>query len=90
LASYLLTDGFDTDYDIAVVISNDSDLTEPIRLARARFGVVGVVCPHPVPSRTLGAVASWQIKLFRSYLRRSQFAATLNDQRGSFTKPPSW
>ena len=34
LASYLLVDGFERDYDIAVVVSNDSDLATPIQLVR--------------------------------------------------------
>jgi uncharacterized LabA/DUF88 family protein len=34
LASYLLLDGFKQEYDAAVVISNDSDLAEPIKLVR--------------------------------------------------------
>jgi uncharacterized LabA/DUF88 family protein len=90
LATWLLTDGFDGDYDMAVVVSNDSDLTEPIRVARQRFGVVGVVCPHAVPSRTLKSAASWQVKLFRSPLRQSQFPSILTDGSGTFTKPPNW
>jgi hypothetical protein len=90
LATWLLIDGFDHDYDMAIVISNDSDLTEPIRMARQRFGVVGVVCPHKVPSKTMGAAASWQIGLYRTYLRRSQFPSTLTDASGTFTKPTSW
>ena len=32
LATHLLYDGFRNDYDIAVVISNDSDLLEPIKI----------------------------------------------------------
>ena len=46
LASYLLLDAFDRDYEVALVISNDSDLTHPIELVRERFGVrVGVAPP---------------------------------------------
>ena len=38
LATYLLLDGFDNEYEVAVVISNDSDLQLPIRLVRERLG----------------------------------------------------
>jgi len=34
LASYLLLDGFRDRYDVAVVVSNDSDLLEPVHIAR--------------------------------------------------------
>lgn len=47
LASYLLIDAFRSDYDVAVVVSNDSDLAEPIRLVRSEFGLqVGLVNPR--------------------------------------------
>lgn len=90
LATHLLVDGFDHDYDMAVVISNDSDLAEPIRIARQRFGVVGVVCPHKIPSKVLRSAASWQVTLYRSLLRRSQLPVHLTDVAGSFSKPKGW
>ena len=34
LASYLLMDGFENDYEMAVVVSNDSDLQLPISMTR--------------------------------------------------------
>src|ERR1700733_656330 len=37
IAAYLLVDAFDNDYEAAVVVSNDSDLAEPIRLVRRKF-----------------------------------------------------
>ena len=42
LASYLLVDGFERDYDIAVVVSNDSDLATPIQLVRGKLGVISI------------------------------------------------
>jgi uncharacterized LabA/DUF88 family protein len=47
LASYLLLDAFNREYDLAVVVSNDSDLAEPIRLVRSEFGLrVRIVNPR--------------------------------------------
>lgn len=46
LASFLLFDAFDQDFETALVISNDSDLMFPVREVRKRFGVtVGVASP---------------------------------------------
>jgi uncharacterized LabA/DUF88 family protein len=90
LATQLLLDAFDHDFDLAVVISNDSDLAEPVRLVRERFAPVGVVCPHQKPTKRLTDVASWHIKLYKSYLARSQFPLNLTDGRGTFSKPPDW
>ena len=38
LASYLLLDAFQNKYDVAAVLSNDSDLTEPIRIVTRTLG----------------------------------------------------
>jgi hypothetical protein len=41
-------------FDVAVVVSNDSDLLEPIKIVRGQLGKkVGVLNPHPKPSRAL-------------------------------------
>src|SRR5205823_1916940 len=53
LATYLLLDAFKEDCDVAVVISNDSDLKLPIEVAQRELGLsVGVVNPHPPPRRS--------------------------------------
>ena len=53
LATYLLLDAAVGDCETAVVMTNDSDLVEPIRLAQSHFGVpVGVVNPHPARYRS--------------------------------------
>ncbi len=46
LASYLLLDGFNKEYEAAVVITNDSDLAEPMRLVRKELQLKVVVL-HP-------------------------------------------
>ena len=54
LATYLLVDAFTGDFDQAIVVSNDSDLCEPIRIVRDDFGLpVHVVNPHKTPSQAL-------------------------------------
>jgi uncharacterized LabA/DUF88 family protein len=54
LATHLLHDAHRGRFDVAVVISNDSDLLEPIRIVRRELGKsVGILNPHPKPSRAL-------------------------------------
>ena len=44
LASFMLLDGFKDLYDVAVVVSDDSDLHEPVRMVRDELGTrVGIV-----------------------------------------------
>lgn len=91
LASYLLLDGFENDYQMAVVISNDSDLELPIRMTRTRLGKqVGVFDPSRKRSFKLHRAASWYRPLRRGPLGAGLFPATLDDQHGSITKPAEW
>ncbi|MBA2283323.1 MAG: NYN domain-containing protein [Acidimicrobiia bacterium] len=91
LATYLLLDAFRHDCDAAVVISNDSDLAEPIRVAEVELGIkVGIVNPHPANRRSRALHSTFFKQLRPNALATSQFAAQLTDQRGTFHKPPRW
>ena len=47
LASYLLLDAFKKDVNLAVVVSDDFDLKEPLAIAQRELGIdVGVVSPR--------------------------------------------
>jgi hypothetical protein len=60
LASLLLADGFRGKYEVAVVISNDSDFVLPIQIVRDELKLpVGVVNPRGHPSRELLAVSTF-------------------------------
>jgi uncharacterized LabA/DUF88 family protein len=52
LASHMIRDGFKNAYDIAALISNDTDLEEPIRIVAQELGK-GVALLHPsqIPKR---------------------------------------
>ncbi len=91
LASYLLLDGFENEYELAVVVSNDSDLELPIRMARTRLGKqLGVFDPSRRRSFELHNAASWYRPLRQGPLSASLFPDTLSDVQGSITKPSGW
>lgn len=94
LATHLLLDVFRGAFDEAVVVSNDSDLAEPIRVVVQEFGKrVTVVNPHfrRQPTRLLLQVASSTLRqINRSALAKSQFPSPMTDVNGSFTKPAGW
>jgi len=76
----------------ALVISNDSDLTEAITLSR-NFGIlVGIVNPHRTPtSRHLRKAANFEIRLRHETLSRCQLLPTVFDSRGrEIHKPHDW
>jgi hypothetical protein len=87
----LLNDAHNKDFDIAVMITNDSDLVEPMKIVREELKLaVGIINPHEKPSFQLQAKASF-IKSVRPWvLKGSQFPNKMNDADGSFIKPLRW
>jgi len=94
IATWLLTDCFEGDFDDAVVISNDSDLVPAIDAVVTRYKKpVWVVNPHfnNRPHRHLVAAASGHhTRINRSALAACQLPNALTDSSGQITKPPEW
>jgi uncharacterized LabA/DUF88 family protein len=91
LATHLLADAFRHRFEVAVVVSNDSDLTEPIRVVKEDLRyIVGILNPHRHPSRELLRVASFFKHIRKGVLASSQLAAVLRDRDGVVRKPPAW
>lgn len=91
IATYLVSDAYESKFDIAVVITGDSDLTEPVRLVKDRLGRrVGILNPQDRPSFHLAGVATFYKRVRTGVLRSSQFANPLRDAVGEFHKPQGW
>ncbi len=77
-----------------MIVSNDSDLTEPMRIVRHELGkVVGILNPHPARKRS-HALLSCKPNFFKQIrpgvLAASQFPPTLTDAVGTIRKPRGW
>ena len=91
LATHLLHDAHMNRFDIAVVVSNDSDLLEPIKIVRQELKKsIGVLNPHPNPSRAILPHIDFIKQIRQGVLKAAQFPATLKDTNGTFTKPAAW
>jgi uncharacterized LabA/DUF88 family protein len=91
LAVHLLSDGYKQDYETAVMITNDSDLVEPMRIVRQELGLpVGIANPQQNPSFVLRQHASFMKRIRTGLLQASQFPASLTDKNGTFHKPATW
>jgi hypothetical protein len=91
LAAHLLLDCFRGDFAQAVVVSNDSDLVEPVRMVVQELRVpVGLLNPYPKPARDLHRVATFYKPIRRGVVADSQFPTLLADSRGTIHKPPGW
>jgi uncharacterized LabA/DUF88 family protein len=91
LGAHLLRDAYRGDCDCAVVVSNDSDLLTPLRMAKADCGIViGLLPPRPRGSAELKQLASFIVRPRAHHFADAQFPTELKDQHGVITKPDSW
>lgn len=92
LATHLLTDAFDDDFEMAVIVSNDSDLVGPIEVVRGRFGRrVGVLNPQSGYSGALYRAATFYKRLPKAELANCQFDDPVRDVDGTLIrKPQGW
>ncbi|MGO8960950.1 MAG: hypothetical protein ACLQFR_26815 [Streptosporangiaceae bacterium] len=77
-----------------MVLSNDSDLEEPIRVVMQELNIpVGLLNPHPAYKRSrdllnLNPVFFKQIR--PNAIKASQFPSPMNDATGQFHRPATW
>ena len=93
LAIALLRDGYRQDFELAVIISNDSDLVKAVKLVRKELRLpVGILNPHPKCKRSLdlSKAAKFVREVPVQALQASQFPSILHDSSGTITKPHSW
>lgn len=91
LATRMLVDAFEDNYDCAVLITNDSDLLGPIKVVREKFGKkVGLLNPQKRPSVILKQNVDFYKKIRGGPLSASQFDDQLTDGQGTFHKPREW
>lgn len=90
LATYLLVDAYENDFQAAVVITDDSDLAEPISIVRHRLQRHVTVLSPRGKSRKLSQVATRFRKLDPMNLAASQFPTSFPDAHGIITKPAVW
>lgn len=99
LATWLLLDGVDGRWDQAIVVSNDSDLEEPIRQANSRFGPVHIVSPRELRKGreghtyvyTLAAACTSYTSLDPAALAEAQLPETIKLPSGSvIMRPEAW
>lgn len=91
IACHLLHDAHMGRYDVGVVISDDSDLAEPLRIVKREMGLtVGILTSNKRPSRKLHQHATFYKRIRKGVLHITQFPDTLRDSNGSFHKPSTW
>lgn len=99
LGAHLVLDGCRGNYQVAVVISNDADLYEPVRLVREELHLpVRAVVPANSSTKRFRPVSIWRGRvdgdvipsLSWSLLKKSQLPDPAAGPNGSVMKPESW
>ena len=92
IATHLIHDAHQQKFKSAVLVTNDSDLKEPTRIAREDLDLeVRILNPHcGTLSGVLAEQASFIEPITEGALKASQFPDTLRDGTGEFHKPEAW
>lgn len=91
LASHLLREAYTKACGCAVIVSNDSDLLTPIKMAKAECGmIIGLVPPRPKGSVELKALADFKIDPRVHLLANAQLPNPVTTPTGPVNKPPAW
>ena len=91
LGSHLVRDAFQGKFQTAAILTNDTDLAEPIRIVveECRLPVI-LMTPTNQPATSLVRYAS-DVRHIGPYLGPSQFPNPVIGAKGiAITKPPSW
>jgi len=92
LAVHMVEDGYKGLYDTAVIVSNDSDMGEALRIVSKELNLeIGLINPSGTHfSKSLNKYSSFKEPVREKPILASQFPASLTDSVGTFTKPKSW
>ncbi len=91
IASHLVNDAHNGRFEVAVLITNDSDLLTPMKIVRRELHLpVGIINPYNRFAHVLAREATFKKKIRAGVLALSQFPDTLHDAHGTFHKPASW
>ena len=89
LAVHFLNDAWQDNYDCGVVVSNDSDLAEAMKLVKQQTDkLIGLISPYNSISKELSQHSHFQRKIRQSALKRCQMPHNIPDT--NITIPYSW
>lgn len=88
LGAYLLNDAWEDRYDVAAVVTNDSDLAVPIQMAVKKGKTVLLLHPDGNPSRSLERSATGVLHIHDAHLKQAQFPDEIQLTNGKIIRKP--
>lgn len=90
LGAHLVRDAFLGAFEQAAIITNDSDLAEPVRIVVEEVGLpVILLTPENLPVGSLAQLAS-EVRHIKPSLSKCQFPDPVNSAKGPIIKPSDW
>jgi uncharacterized LabA/DUF88 family protein len=91
LAAHLVRDAFMKSFDEAAILTNDTDLREPMRIVKEEVGLpITLLTPVDTPHKSLCDVAT-HVRHIRPYIGPCQFPPSLTAANGKqILKPSDW
>jgi hypothetical protein len=90
LATLLLCDAYENDFEMDAIVSSDSDLAMPIQVVQKRGLKVVVLHPPNRHGAELARTAGEYRPIRPRALKACQFPNTLTDAHGTIVKPSTW
>ena len=92
LATHLMHDAYRDAFDVAAIITNDTDLVEPIRIVTGELGkTVGLITPVAKPATSLSRLVAFTHHIRDAHLAAAQFANPIVLADGTeIHKPATW
>lgn len=93
IAAHIINDGHKKLFDTAVLVTNDSDLAEVVKIVTQELRLeVGIInpCQKYGFSKQLNRYVTFKKRARDNQILHSQFPASLTDKIGSFTRPLTW
>lgn len=92
IATQLLVDGFEDRFDVALLVSGDSDLTTPLKRMRAKFPSKKFIVMFPPArhSKQLQEAAHGYMSVSEARLKASQLPDTVTVNGFAIVRPTEW
>ena len=91
ISTFMLIDCLKNECDVPILLSNDSDLTEPLKYIKTILKLpVGLITPAKFWVSKLHQYSSLRRKISSERLKNAQFPLKLKDKQGEFFCPKEW
>jgi uncharacterized LabA/DUF88 family protein len=90
IACEMLVDCYEDKFDVAYLVSGDSDLVMPVKQIISMNKIIIVATPPNRKSQELNKIATNSFNINEKYLEKSQLPSKIPTKRGFLERPTKW